>query len=362
MLELAHLRALVAGPQHDGRQRWLGRRRRASVELVEPVGVGERRSAVSTGSTGVGCRVGDVTGRAMRGPARVRRTATSARPRADAVRRAGREQRHDDAGRRTTRRSDSPWTCLLGRAERGRPRRRAEEPDAAHSVDVRDDAEPGIRLRAARAAPTLRGVTRADLDKQPTDVRRMFDAVARATTSPTTCSRSARTGAGARTVIDAVDAAARRAGARPGRRHRYVEPAVRRPPAPSSSRATSRSACSQVGKQARPRAAVHRRRRRPGCRSPTTPSTPSRSPSGCATSSTRSAGLREMLRVTRPGGRLVVCEFSHPTWAPFRTVYVEYLMKALPADRPRRLVLARTPTSTSPSRSAPGPTSRASPR
>lgn len=43
------------------------------------------------------------------------------------------------------------------------------------------------------------------------------------------------------------------------------------------------------------------------------------------------AGLRELRRVTRPGGRLVVCEFSHPTWAPFRTLYVEYLMKALPA-------------------------------
>lgn len=43
------------------------------------------------------------------------------------------------------------------------------------------------------------------------------------------------------------------------------------------------------------------------------------------------AGLREMLRVTRPGGRLVVCEFSSPTWAPLRTVYSEYLMKALPA-------------------------------
>ena len=37
-----------------------------------------------------------------------------------------------------------------------------------------------------------------------------------------------------------------------------------------------------------------------------------------------------MLRVTKPGGRLVVCEFSHPTWKPFRTVYVEYLMRALP--------------------------------
>jgi demethylmenaquinone methyltransferase/2-methoxy-6-polyprenyl-1,4-benzoquinol methylase len=40
--------------------------------------------------------------------------------------------------------------------------------------------------------------------------------------------------------------------------------------------------------------------------------------------------LGEMARVTKPGGRLVVCEFSHPTWAPFRTVYTEYLMKALP--------------------------------
>lgn len=41
--------------------------------------------------------------------------------------------------------------------------------------------------------------------------------------------------------------------------------------------------------------------------------------------------LEEMRRVTRPGGRLVVCEFSRPTYAPFRTVYVEYLVKALPA-------------------------------
>ena len=43
------------------------------------------------------------------------------------------------------------------------------------------------------------------------------------------------------------------------------------------------------------------------------------------------AALPEMARVTRPGGRLVVCEFSHPTWAPFRTVYTEYLMRALPS-------------------------------
>ncbi|MFL6101432.1 MAG: demethylmenaquinone methyltransferase [Actinomycetales bacterium] len=41
--------------------------------------------------------------------------------------------------------------------------------------------------------------------------------------------------------------------------------------------------------------------------------------------------LRELHRVTKPGGRLVVCEFSHPVWRPFRTLYVEYLMRALPA-------------------------------
>lgn len=48
------------------------------------------------------------------------------------------------------------------------------------------------------------------------------------------------------------------------------------------------------------------------------------------------AGLRELLRVTRPGGRLVVCEFSHPTQRAFRAVYLSYLMRALP--RVARLV------------------------
>jgi demethylmenaquinone methyltransferase / 2-methoxy-6-polyprenyl-1,4-benzoquinol methylase len=43
------------------------------------------------------------------------------------------------------------------------------------------------------------------------------------------------------------------------------------------------------------------------------------------------SALAEMARVARPGGRLVVCEFSTPTFEPFRKVYGEYLMKALPA-------------------------------
>ena len=40
--------------------------------------------------------------------------------------------------------------------------------------------------------------------------------------------------------------------------------------------------------------------------------------------------LAEIHRVVRPGGRLVICEFSHPVWAPVREVYTEYLMRALP--------------------------------
>lgn len=43
------------------------------------------------------------------------------------------------------------------------------------------------------------------------------------------------------------------------------------------------------------------------------------------------AGLTELRRVTKPGGRLVVCEFSTPTNDVFRRVYLDYLMAGLPA-------------------------------
>lgn len=43
------------------------------------------------------------------------------------------------------------------------------------------------------------------------------------------------------------------------------------------------------------------------------------------------AGLAELARVTRPGGRLVICEFSTPINTPFAHAYRNYLMRALPA-------------------------------
>lgn len=44
-----------------------------------------------------------------------------------------------------------------------------------------------------------------------------------------------------------------------------------------------------------------------------------------------SGALIEFSRVTKPGGRLVICEFSQPVVKPFRVIYSEYLMRALPA-------------------------------
>ncbi len=42
-------------------------------------------------------------------------------------------------------------------------------------------------------------------------------------------------------------------------------------------------------------------------------------------------GLAELLRVTRPGGKLVVCEFGHLPWPWLDRLYDRYLTAALPA-------------------------------
>jgi demethylmenaquinone methyltransferase/2-methoxy-6-polyprenyl-1,4-benzoquinol methylase len=51
---------------------------------------------------------------------------------------------------------------------------------------------------------------------------------------------------------------------------------------------------------------------------------------GLRNTSDSTAALKEALRVTKQSGRIVICEFSHPTNKIFRLIYLKYLMRALP--------------------------------
>ena len=51
---------------------------------------------------------------------------------------------------------------------------------------------------------------------------------------------------------------------------------------------------------------------------------------GLRNTSDTTAALKEALRITKKSGRIVVCEFSHPSNKIFRSIYLKYLMRALP--------------------------------
>ncbi|WP_139982819.1 demethylmenaquinone methyltransferase [Nocardioides litoris] len=171
-------------------------------------------------------------------------------------------------------------------------------------------------------------MARAQLDKQPVDVQQMFDTVARRYDLTNDVLSLGQDRRWRKAVIDAVDP-------QYGERVLDLAAGTGTSSEPFEERGARVVPCDfslgmlRVGKQARPHL-------------PFTAGDGTRLPFADDTFDAVTisfglrnivdplAGLREMRRVTRPGGRLVVCEFSHPTWKPFRTAYVEYLMRALP--------------------------------
>lgn len=172
-------------------------------------------------------------------------------------------------------------------------------------------------------------MARADLDKQPSDVRRMFDAVARRYDLTNDVLSLGQDRRWRKEVIDAV-------APQPGELVLDLAAGTGTSSQPFADAGATVVPCDfslgmlKVGKKAKPAL-------------PFTAGDGTRLPfaDGTFDAVTISFGLRnivnpkaglvELRRVTKPGGRLVVCEFSHPTNAPFRKVYLEYLMKALPA-------------------------------
>ena len=177
--------------------------------------------------------------------------------------------------------------------------------------------------------PIVAPVTRADLDKKPAEVAAMFDDVARRYDLTNDVLSLGQDRRWRKAVVDAVDA-------RPGQKVLDLAAGTGTSSQPFADRGAVVVPCDfslgmlRVGKRNRPHLAFTAG---DGTRLPFADDTfdAVTISFGLRNIVDPDAGLRELLRVTRPGGRLVVCEFSHPTNGPFRTVYMEYLMKALPA-------------------------------
>jgi demethylmenaquinone methyltransferase/2-methoxy-6-polyprenyl-1,4-benzoquinol methylase len=172
-------------------------------------------------------------------------------------------------------------------------------------------------------------VTRADLDKKPAEVQAMFDDVAQRYDLTNDVLSLGQDRRWRRQVLDAIDP-------KPGERVLDLAAGTGTSSQPFLDRGATVVPCDfsvgmlQVGKRAKPHLPFVAG---DGTRLPFADDTfdAVTISFGLRNIVDPDAGLRELLRVTRPGGRLVVCEFSSPTWTPFRTVYLEYLMKALPA-------------------------------
>ncbi|MDQ6753720.1 MAG: demethylmenaquinone methyltransferase [Actinomycetota bacterium] len=172
-------------------------------------------------------------------------------------------------------------------------------------------------------------MNRASLEKRPEEVAAMFDDVAPKYDVVNDVLSMGQTRRWRRVVVDAVDA-------KPGQRVLDVAAGTGTSSEPFADAGVSVVACDfsvgmlKVGK-----------RRRPDIDFIAGDATNLPFADNAFDATTISFGLRnvseprkaleEMIRVTKPGGTLVIAEFSQPTIPLWRTMYTEYLMRALPA-------------------------------
>nr|WP_041833102.1 demethylmenaquinone methyltransferase [Actinoplanes sp. N902-109] len=176
---------------------------------------------------------------------------------------------------------------------------------------------------------TIQGVTRADLDKQPHEVAEMFDGVAQRYDLTNTVLSFGQDRGWRRATRTAL-------ALRPGERVLDVGAGTG-----VSTEELERSGAYAVGADLS--TGMLRVGRRSGRQVPLVAGDALKLPFGDETFDAvtisfalrnvadTGAALRELARITRPGGRLVVCEFSTPTNAAFRTLYLSYLMRSLPS-------------------------------
>ncbi|WP_210439760.1 demethylmenaquinone methyltransferase [Nocardioides xinjiangensis] len=172
-------------------------------------------------------------------------------------------------------------------------------------------------------------MARADLDKQPSDVRRMFDTVAKRYDLTNDLMTAGIQRSWRRSMVDAV-------AARPGDLVLDLAAGTGCSSEPFAAHGATAVPCDfsvgmlQQGKKDRPGLPFVAG---DGTRLPFLDDTfdAVTISYGLRNFVDPVAGLEEMHRVTRPGGRLVVCEFSRPVNAALRKVYLDGVMRALPA-------------------------------
>src|SRR5699024_284778 len=187
-------------------------------------------------------------------------------------------------------------------------------PEAGYVHPASAPATPSHRSAHVAGIWQDRTMSRADLQKQPYDVAGMFDSIARRYDMMNDVAALGQVRMWREAMVDSL-------GVDDGDRVLDL-PAGTRPSAAAIPRPGARVVAADSSLRLRPEG---RRRGAP------VPFVAADLSCGLRNVHEPRRALTEMTRVVRPGGRVVVCEFSTPSSPVLRAVYEKYLLRALPA-------------------------------